>query len=74
MFLVDVAKFLRTPFFYRAPPVAASDSPTTVQESQLGCPFFDFAPPRTFDSDQKLTRNVAQIILYYHVGKQFLLT
>ena len=30
MFPVDIAKFLRTGFFYRIPPVAASDSPTTV--------------------------------------------
>ena len=28
--------------------------------------------PRAFDFDQKPTRNVAQIILYYHVTKQFL--
>ena len=33
--------------------------------------FLDFAPPRAFDFDQKLTQNVAQIILYYHVTKQF---
>ena len=52
--------------------MAVSDSPTTVQQSQLGCLFFDFAPPRAFDFDQKLSRNVAQIILYYHVTKQFL--
>ena len=29
-------------------------------------------PPCAFDFDQKLSRNVAQIILYYHVTKQFL--
>ena len=55
--------------FYRTPPVAAFDSPTTIQQSQLGCPFFDFAPPRAFDFDQKRTQNVAQIILDYHVTK-----
>ena len=33
---------------------------------------FDFALPRVFDFDQKLVQNVAQIILYYHVTKQFL--
>ena len=29
-------------------------------------------PPHTFDFDQKLSGNVSQIILYYHVTKQFL--
>ena len=52
--------------------MAVSDSFTTVQESQLRCLFFDFAPPRAFHFDQKLSRNVAQVILYYHVTKQFL--
>ena len=52
--------------------MAASDSPSTVQWSQLGCLFFDFAPTRVFDFDQKFSRNVAQVILYYHVTKQFL--
>ena len=33
---------------------------------------FDFVPPRAFDFDQKLTQNAAQVILYYHVTKQFL--
>ena len=42
---------------YTTPPVAASDSPTTVQLSQLGCLFFDVAPPRSFNFDK---RNVAQ--------------
>ena len=51
--------------------MAASDSPTT-QSSQLVFLFFAFAPPRAFSFDQKLSRNVAQIILYYHVTKQFL--
>ena len=58
-------------FFYRTPPVTASGSPTTA-EGQLGCLFFDFALPRAFGFDQKITQNVAQIILYYHVTKQFL--
>ena len=29
--------------------MAASDSPTTVKQSQLGCLFFDFVPPRAFE-------------------------
>ena len=69
MFPVDIAKFLRTGFFYRIPPVAASDSPTTVHLSQGGCVFFDFASPYDFHFDQKLTKNVTQIILYYHMTK-----
>ena len=52
--------------------MAASDSPTTVQLSQLGCLFFDLVPPRAFDFDKKPSRNVTQIILYYHLIKQFL--
>ena len=39
---------------------------------QLGCLFLDFTSQGAFDFDQKLLRNVAQIILYYHVTKQFL--
>ena len=54
---------------YTTPPVAASDSPTTAQESQLGCLFFEFTPPRAFNFDQKLSQKAAQIILYYHVTK-----
>ena len=34
--------------------------------------FLDFAPPPAFDFDQQLTQNVAQIILYYNMRKQFL--
>ena len=44
-------EILKNSFFYRKPPVAASDCRTTVKQSQLGCLFFDFAPPRTFDFD-----------------------
>ena len=56
-----IVKFLRT-VFYRTPLVAASESPTIAQQSQLGCLFYDFTPPSAFDFDQKLTQNVAQII------------
>ena len=37
-----------------------------------GCLFFDFAPPRAFNFDQKLKQKVAQIFFYYHMTKQFL--
>ena len=50
--------------------MTASDSPTTVQ--QLRCLFLDFASQAAFDFDQKLLWNVVQMILYYHVTKQFL--
>ena len=36
------------------------------------CLLFDFAPSHAFKLDQKLTQNIVQIILYYHVTKQFL--
>ena len=41
---VVIVKFLRT-VFYRTPLVAASESPTIAQQSQLGCLFYDFTPP-----------------------------
>ena len=50
----------------------AFDSPIKVAQNQLGCLFFDFAPPCAFTFDLKLLRNVAQIILYYHATKQTL--
>ena len=34
--------------------------------------FFNFAPSRALDFDQKFSRNATQIILYYYVTKQFL--
>ena len=37
----------------------SSDSPTTVQRSQLGSVLFDFTPPRAFDFNKKLTQNFA---------------
>ena len=55
MFPVDIAKIFTNSFFYRTPTVAASDSPTTVQQRQLGCLFFDIASPLAFNFDQKLT-------------------
>ena len=48
---MDIARFLRIAF----PPVAASDSPTTVRSNELGSLFFDFAPPRAFNFDQNAT-------------------
>ena len=53
--------------------VASPGSPTTVQQSWLDCLFFNFMPPFAFDLDQKLSQNIAQIILYYHIAKHFFL-
>ena len=55
-------KLFKNIIFYRTRPMAASGSPTAVPQSQLGCLFFDFTPPRAFGFGQKLTRNVAQIL------------
>ena len=33
---------------------------------------FDYAPPRAFDFDQKLTQNVTKITMQCHVSKKFL--
>ena len=57
-------------FFNRTPSVAASDRLTIVEQSQLGYLFFRASTYFRFWS--KPTQNVAQIILYYHVTKQFL--
>ena len=65
-FCCEYCKCFKNSFFYITAPVASCDSYTTVQQSQLACLFFDFAPPPVFDLDQKLIQNVAQIIFYYH--------
>ena len=39
--------------------MAASDSPTTVQ--QLGCLLLDFAPQGAFYFDEKVTQSIAQV-------------
>ena len=57
-------EILKNSFFYRTHLVAASDSPTTGQESQLVCLTFVFVPPRGFNFYKNLTQNVAQMILY----------
>ena len=68
-------KIFKNSLFHRAPPAVASGNPTTVllyYYSLLGCLLFDFPPPHAFEFDQKLTQNVAQMILYCHVALQFL--
>ena len=71
MFPGDIAKFLRTVFLYNTSCGCCWQS-YHVTVSQLGCLFFDFVAPCTLGFDQNFSRNVAQIILYYHVTKQFL--
>ena len=47
--------------------MAASDSPTTVQ--QLGCLLLDFAPQGAFYFDEKVTQSIAQVTMSYQVSK-----
>ena len=71
MFPVDIAKFLRTLFLYNISGGCFWQSyHGTVKSS--GSLFFDFTALRAFNFDQKLSRNTAQIVLCYHVTKQFL--
>ena len=70
MFPVDIAKFLRIGFLYNTSGGCFWQSYHGT--CSAGCLFFDFPPPRAFTFDQKLSRNLAQISLYYHVTKQFL--
>ena len=58
-------KIFKNSFFCETPLEAASDSPTKYSKD-------DFEHPCVFNFDQKLMQNVAQILLYYHVIKQFL--
>ena len=53
-------------FFYRASPVAASDSPTTVKSAGLSV--LSFAPPHALFK----SKIVVEIIPYYRTTKQFL--
>ena len=69
-FPVDIAIFLRTFFIIKH--LQWLFLTVLLQYSKVGCLFFDFAPPRAFDFDQKLTQNIVQVILYYHVTRQFL--
>ena len=68
---MDIAKFLRIAFLYNTPGSCFWQSYQGTVKS-AGYLFFDFPHPRAFTFDQKLSRNVAQIILYYHVTKLFL--
>ena len=71
MFLVDIAKFLRISFLRNTPGGCFWQSYHGTLKS-AGVPVLWFPLPRAFTFDQKLSRNVAQIILCYHVTKQFL--
>ena len=68
---MDTAKFLKT--FFIIEHLRSLLLTALPRYSKVSCLFFDFAPPRAFDLDQKLTQNVPQVVLYYHVTKQFLL-
>ena len=70
MFLVDIAKFFKKVFLYNTSGGCLWQSyHGTVKPA--GVPVLCFAPPRAFDFDQKVSWNVAQIILYYDLTKQF---
>ena len=71
MFPVDIAIFLRIVFLYNTSCGCFWQSyHGTVKSARV--PFFDFTPPHASDFNQKLSRNVAQITLCYHITKQFL--
>ena len=68
-FPADIAKFLRiTIFMQHFRWVLLTVLP---RYSKVSWVVWDFARPRAFDFDQKILRNVAQIILYHHATKQF---
>ena len=71
MFPVDIAKFLRIPFSCNTSGGRFWESYHGTVKSP-GVPVLWFRTSTAFNFDQKLLRNVAQIILYYHVTKQFL--
>ena len=71
VFPVDIAKFLRIVSLYNIFGGCFWQSYHGTVNS-AGCLFFNFASTRAFDFDQYISRNVAQIILYFHVTKQFL--
>ena len=71
MFPVDITKFLRILFLYNTSGSCFWQSYHGTVKS-AGVPVFWFRASTCFsDLDQKLSWNAAQIILYYHVTKQF---
>ena len=73
MLSVDIAKFLRTFYFYRTPPVASSDSPSLFDSkvSWSICSLISHLHVLSI-LIKNLHTKVAQIIIYYHITKQFL--
>ena len=69
MFPVDIANCLRIAFLYNTSGSCFWQSYHSTVKS-AGCRFFDFAHPRAFNFDQKLSQTDAQLILYYQVTKQ----
>ena len=59
-------------FFNRTPPMAASNSRTTIRKVCCGVCSLISRLHLLSSLIKKLVRNVAQIILYYHDTKQFL--
>ena len=71
MFPVDIAKFLKTAFFMEHLRwLLLATYHNTIKSA--GLPFLWFCASMCFHFDQKLTQNVAQIILYHCMTWQFL--
>ena len=76
---MDIAQFLRMAFLCNT----SGDCfwqryHSTVKSPGVPVPpralyLHDFAPPRAFNFNQKLSQNVAQITVYYHVTNNFFL-
>ena len=71
VFSVDIAKFLRIAILYNTSGGCYWQSYHGTVKS-AGAPVLWFYASIWFRFDQKLSRNVVQIILYYHVTKLFL--
>ena len=71
VFPVDIAKFLKIAFLYKTSDGCFWQSYHGTVKS-AGFLLLWFRASTCFNFNQKLSRNVAQIILYYHVTKPFL--
>ena len=66
---MDIARFLKAAFFIEHLRWLLLIVLPLYSKVTWGVCFF-ISPPCAFDFDQKLTQNVAQIILYYQVTKE----
>ena len=68
-FPVDIAIFLRTFFIIKH--LQWLFLTVLPQCSKVGCLFFDFAPPRAFDFDQKLTQKIFILMVLFSFCSDF---